>query len=608
MTNRNNPIRKSMLFPVLPYLTLALAAMSASSCQSEKAVVYKDAHASVEARVEDLLSRMTLEEKIGQMAQVSNNSLDSVSDLSKYSIGSILAIPLSRQERNDPLMWTDLYDSLQREALKNRLGIPLIAGIDAVHGHNNVKGAVIFPHNIGMGCVSDTSLIRKAAEITALEVAATGFDWTFAPCVAVSRNERWGRTYESFSENTERVAQLGVKAIEGFQQGDLSSPVSVMACAKHYLGDGGTRDGKDRGDMVISEDSMRMIHLPPYKAAVDAGVGSVMISFSKWNGIKVLQQKYMITHILKQELGFGGIVITDYGDIKNISKENYEYSAEAAINAGVDMSMMAEWYKKFLETMPRLVAQGRIPESRIDDAVRRILKKKFELGLFESPFADRALLDKVGAPDHRALARQCVRESIVILKNENNVLPLSSDMTALYLGGRRADDLGAQCGGWSIRWAGGRGQITEGTTVKQALEKDFPTIKLLEDGKGGKIGLVVIGERPYAEIQGDREDLHLDPEDIAAVKAMKKKGIPVVVVLFSGRPMILEDILEEADAIVAAWLPGTEGQGITDVLFGKAPPKGKLGFSWPRTMEQIPVNQGDAGYDPLFPVGHGLTY
>ncbi|MBR06835.1 MAG: beta-glucosidase [Rickettsiales bacterium] len=572
---------------------------------NEKQPIYLNPDTQVSERVEDLLARMTLAEKIGQMVQVNYTSIDSVHELATMNIGSFLAIPGNLKQSNSPEIYADLYDSLQKVALDNRLGIPILGGIDAVHGHNNVKGTVIFPHNIGLGSIQDKRLIEDATKITAIETAATGFDWTFAPCIAVSQNERWGRTYESFSEKTELVSELGVLAIKGFQQEDLALPTSILACAKHYLGDGGTVDGKDRGDVKIDEDSLRSVHLPPYKAAVDAGVSSVMVSFSKWNGIKSIQQKYLLTNILKDELGFDGIVITDYGDVKNISRDNYDYSVEASINAGVDMAMMPQRYELFINTLIKLVKQNRVSEERIDDAVRRVLTKKFELGLFENPYAKRELLPSVGTPEHRAIARNCVSQSLVLLKNENNILPLSTDIESISLGGRRANDLGGQCGGWSIQWAGGKGQITEGTTVLQALEKDFPDVQVIENGE---VGLVVIGEKPYAEIQGDRDDLHLDEEDVKAVKDMKAKGIPVVVILFSGRPMILDDILYDADAIVAAWLPGTEGQGITDVLFGKVKPTGKLSFSWPTSMDQIPINLGDTPYEPLYPFGYGLTY
>lgn len=574
--------------------------------------VYLDPNATISERVENLLSQMTLDEKIGQMTQADRTALNSVNDIAAYYLGSILSGGGAAPSDNTPTGWADMYDNYQQSALSTRLGIPLIYGVDAVHGHNNLKNAVIFPHNIGMGCTRNPELIEEASRITALEVAATGIDWNFGPCIAVPRDERWGRTYEGYGETAELAQMFGAAAVKGFQGDTLSQSASILGCAKHYIGDGATDGGVDRGDAVISEEELRAIHLPGYISAIEQGVGSVMASYSSWNGDKLHGHKYLITDVLKGELGFDGFVVSDWQAIDQLEGD-YASDIEKSINAGIDMVMVPYDYTNFINTLKTVVQNGLITEERIDDAVRRILTQKFKLGLFENPLSDRNLISSVGTEEHREVARQCVRESLVLLKKKDGVLPIPKSDVNIFLAGSHANNIGNQCGGWTISWQGSSGNITRGTTVMFALIEALQSgqVYYSEDGDFENLeadySVVVIGETPYAEGAGDRTDLTLSMSDIKLVKKMKALGKPVVVILMSGRPMIVEPILHYADAIFAAWLPGTEGSGITDVLLGDYQPKGLLSHSWPRSMDQIPVNIGDEDYDPLYEYGFGIT-
>jgi beta-glucosidase len=573
---------------------------------------------------------MTLEEKLGQMTQPEQDALKDLQDINKYFVGSLLSGGSSDPKAGNSLQaWTDLYDHYQSQALKTRLAIPLLYGIDAVHGHNNVLGAVLFPHNIGLGCTRNPQLIESAARITAEEVRATGINWTFAPCVTVPRDERWGRTYEGFGESPELARTLGEAAVKGFQRNDLSNPLSVLACAKHYVGDGGTVMGTggfetpnkkhllDQGDTRLSEKELREIHMQGYVTTIRAGVGSIMPSYSSWNGKKVSGSKRLLTEILKGELGFEGFLISDYNAIDQITGD-YKQAIEQSINAGMDMVMVPTKYREFYTLLMELVKEGRVPMSRIDDAVKRILRVKFAMGLMDqgrSPLADRSLHRSFGSAEHRRVARECVRQSLVLLRNERRTLPLRKSAARIHVGGKNADDIGNQCGGWTIDWQGKSGAVTTGgTTILKAIQDTVSKgtkVSFSKDGSGAggaDVGIVVVGETPYAEGVGDREDLSLAEEDLAAINNMKQSGIPVVVVLISGRPMMIEPVLDKCDAFIAAWLPGTEGQGVADVLFGDYKPTGKLSVSWPRSMQQIPINVGDSNYDPLFKYGFGLTY
>ncbi|MEY3896258.1 MAG: hypothetical protein RLZZ214_1778 [Verrucomicrobiota bacterium] len=599
-----------------------------------------------DAEIKILVGSMTLAEKAGQMTQPNIGAVKDLADIGKHFIGSVLSGGSSDPKTGNGLKdWTTLYHDCQAQALKTRLGIPLIYGVDAVHGHNNVLGAVVFPHNIGLGCTRSPELVEEISRITAREVRATGIQWSFAPCVAVPRDIRWGRTYEGFSEDPALVASLGVASVRGLQGGDLADPAALLGCAKHFIGDGGTAfmgvPGKallDQGDARIDEAAMRAIHLAGYPAAIDAGVGTVMPSYSSWNGVKCSGSKQLLTDILKKELGFEGFVISDYNAIDQlvpparndsvlvsnnasgqVKTANYKKCIELSINAGMDMVMLTDRYKEFITLLQELVHEGKIPTARVDDAVTRILRVKFAQGLMKKDAvltADPALQADFGSAGHRAVARDAVRQSVVLLKNERAVLPLSRKAKRIHLAGRGADNIGMQCGGWTIDWQGKHGEVTPGgTTLLTALRaaagqgtavtssKDHPEIQ------GADVAIVVIGEDPYAESKGDRADLSLSPQDSAAVAEAKAAGVPVVVVVLSGRPLVLGCVATEADAILAAWLPGTEGAGVADVLFGDFKPTGKLSFTWPRSMDQVPLGHGQAAIvDPLFPFGFGLGY
>jgi beta-glucosidase len=573
---------------------------------------YLDPQAPVQVRVDDLLSRMTLAEKIGQMTQADRGGLAHESDIATFYLGSVLSGGGSAPQENSPSGWADLCDRFQSVALSTRLAIPLLYGIDAVHGHNNVKGAVIFPHNIGLGATRNPELVQKAAEITRLEVAATGINWTFAPCVAVPQDERWGRTYEAFAEKPELVAQLADAVVRGLQTDSLGQANSILACAKHYLADGGTSGGDDQGNALLDETELRRLHLPGYIAAIKAGVGSIMPSFSSWNGAKMHGNYYLLTSVLKTELGFQGFLISDWEAIKQLPGDNYRTKVKTAINAGVDMAMEPSEFRTFISALTGLVQSGDVAMSRIDDAVRRILYIKLEMGLFERHAADRALTSQVGNEAHREIARACVRQSLVVLFKKDGVLPLSHNAKRIHVTGNGADDLGVQCGGWTISWQGASGAITNGTTILQALRAEAPQVQFTysPDGSGAAgadLAVVILAETPYAEGEGDREDLHFTAEVVAPLRNLKKAGLKTVVVLLSGRPMIIDSILPYSDALIAAWLPGTEGRGISDVLFGRHQPSGKLPHSWPRAMADIPINDGQTPYAPLYPYGYGLT-
>jgi beta-glucosidase len=582
-----------------------------------------------DGQVKALLSQMTLDEKVGQMCQPDQSSLKDPTDIEKFFLGSLLSGGGSGPKNKDDytlLGWTDMVDGYQKHALNTRLAIPLLYGVDAVHGHNNIPGAVVFPHNIGLGCANDPKLVEKIERVTAEEVRATGINWAFSPCVTVPQDERWGRTYEGYSESPNVVRLLGGAAVRGFQGARLNDPLSVVACAKHFIGDGGTTPGSgkglngkgwDQGDTRCDEATLRRIHLPGYLAALRQGVATIMPSYSSWNGAKCSGQKHLLTDLLKNELGFEGFLISDYNAIDQLTPD-YKKCIELSINAGMDMVMLTDHYSQYCQQLKELVGEGKVPMSRIDDAVTRILRVKFAAGLMDksrSPLADRGLHQSFGSSEHRAVARQAVRESLVLLKNDRKTLPLSTSAARIHVAGPGADDLGMQCGGWTISWQGSLGNhIPGGTTILDGIKRAVsPNTKVTFslDGTGAEgadAGVVVIGEKPYAEFNGDSAELTLPPEDVEVVANLKKAGIPVVVILLTGRPVILGELLSKADALVAAWYPGSEGQGVADVLFGDSKPKGKLSFSWPRSTAQLPTHVGDPKYDPLFKFGFGLTY
>ena len=581
---------------------------------------------SIDGEVSKLVSSMTLEEKIGQMTQVDYRYLADKSDIKKYFLGSILSGGGSTPPTNQPSSWVELYNGFQQEALKTRLKIPLIYGIDAVHGHNNVLGATMFPHNIGLGCMDDKALVQEIAAATAAEVKATGLDWTFAPCVAVAQDERWGRTYESYSEDSDIVTELGVASTIGYQGRTLNKN-SVLACAKHFVGDGNTVFGTgtnwykiDRGDVVLDEEELRNKYIKPFEESIKMGVGSIMVSYNSWKGQKLHGHKYLINDVLRNELKFEGIVISDWAGINEIDKD-YKTCIIQSINAGIDMNMVPgslnpddNSYDDFIRLAIEAVKEGSIPMERIDDAVSRILKIKKKIGLFDNPIKSPKNTNVVGSKKHRDLARKSVRKSLVLLKNKGGILPLDKNNSKITLVGEHADNIGYQSGGWTIHWQGGSGDITPGTTILDAFKSavsDSNSIHYSKDGSDlsrSDVVVVVIGEKPYSEGVGDRDSLHLSDEDLKLLKKVKNSNLPHVVILISGRPMIINEVIVDSDAFIAAWLPGTEGLGISDVMFGDFDFTGTLSMTWPKSMKQIPINYGDTNYDPLFQFGFGLSY
>jgi beta-glucosidase len=575
--------------------------------------------------IQPIVARMTLDEKVGQMTQPDQDFVKDLNDIEKLYIGSILSGGDSDpKEGNSREAWAAMYDRCQQAALRTRLRIPLLYGVDAVHGHNNVLGAVVFPQNIALGCTRNPDLVEQVGRITALEVRATGINWTFAPCVTVPQDIRWGRTYEGFSEDPQLAGELGAAAVRGLQTADLKNPEAIAACVKHYLGDGGTvfgtsqdKQGLDQGDMRVDEPTLRKVHLAPYLPAIRAGGVTIMPSYSSWNGLKMSANKYLLTDVLKGELGFEGFLISDYNAIDQVAKD-YKDAVRISINAGMDMVMVPSNYKAFITNLKTLFNEGAVPMSRIDDAVTRILRVKAAMGLLDpqwQPAVDPQLVDKFGSAEHRAVAREAVRQSVVLLKNAGPVLPLSKAAKRIHVAGRGADDLGMQCGGWTIKWQGQTGNVTTGgTTILQALKQAVrpqTTIDVSSDGQGANgadVAVVVVGEDPYAEFKGDRADLRLSEQDLTTIRNVKSAGVPMVVVLLAGRPMMLDGVLDQADAVLAAWLPGTEGAGVTDVLFGDYQPTGKLSFTWPASMDQLPTNINQLHGKPLFEYGFGLTW
>jgi beta-glucosidase len=584
-----------------------------------------------EKEIDALIAKMTLDEKVGQMTQPDQMFLASPGDVATYHLGSLLSGGDSDPKRSNSFAdWRSMIDGYHAETAKSRLQIPLLYGVDAVHGHNNVVGAVVFPQEIGLGATRNAARVEEISRITAKEVRATGANWTFAPCVTVPRDERWGRAYEGFAEEPSLVRELGAAAVRGLQGKSLAAPLSVAACAKHYVGDGGTAWGSgrkdstgagrlDQGDVKSDEATLRKIHLAPYVDAIAAGVATIMPSYSSWNGEKCSGSKRLLTEILKQELGFQGFLISDYAAIDQLPGD-YRSDVKQSIGAGMDMVMVPEKYQEFIKTLKSLVEAGEVDKARIDDAVRRILRVKFAMGLKPGAKAasDPALEASFGSDAHRTVARRAVRESLVLLKNEKRALPLKKGAKRIHVAGRGADDMPMQAGGWTVYWQGLRAPNKPeakipGTTILAAIRAAAPgaDVTYSKDGSGAEGAdavVVVVGEEPYSEFEGDRPELSLLQADKDAIAAARKAGVPVVVVLLSGRPIVVTEQLAQADAFVAAWLPGTEGAGVADVLFGDHKPTGKLPMSWPRTNAQIPINVGDPGYDPLFAYGFGLTY
>ncbi|TXS53744.1 glycosyl hydrolase [Streptomyces sp. uw30] len=591
---------------------------------------YLNSELPVQRRVADLLSRMSLAEKAGQMTQAERGALTNAGDVAAYDLGSILSGGGSTPTPNTPAAWAKMIDGFQLRAQATRLQIPLIYGVDAVHGHNNLVGATIMPHNVGLGATRDPDLAYRAGAVTAAETRATGIPWDFAPCLCVTRDDRWGRAYESFGEDPALVESMEtiIQGLQGAANGkDLKDDDKVLATAKHFVGDGGTGYGSstngtytiDQGVTKVTRQELEAVHLAPYETAVDRGVGTVMPSYSSLDllgdgqgPVKMHARADMINGVLKDRMGFDGFVISDWNGIDQIPGD-YASDIRTSVNAGLDMIMAPYAFRDFHTTLVKEVQAGRISEQRIDDAVSRILTQKFRLGLFEKPYADTSGASRIGSAGHRAVAREAVAESQVLLKNAGGVLPLKKSQK-VYVAGSNADDIGNQSGGWTITWQGSSGDITPGTTILEAIGKNSTALTYSKDASepltGHDVGVVVVGETPYAEGVGDvgnGHDLRLSAADQAAVDKVCG-AMKCAVLTVSGRPQLIDDEkLSGIDALVASWLPGTEGDGVADVLYGKRPFTGQLPVSWPRSEAQLPINVGDASYDPRFPYGWGLT-
>jgi len=582
--------------------------------------------ASCTDKVNALVAKLTPAQMFGQMTQVYHYGL-TTSEANQQFLGSVLSGGSSDPSGGNKVSdWIALTTSFINVAKGFNPHIGLLYGIDAIHGNNNVQDAVIFPHNIGLGASRDAALVEQIGHITALEMLGVGMNWAFAPTVAAARDERWGRTYESFGESPDLAGQMGAAAVRGLQNGKLSSQQSVLAAAKHYAGDGTTDGGKNMGDVTIDETTFRTLAIEPYRPAINAGVASVMVSYSSYQGEKMTGSKKWITDVLKGELGFQGIVVSDWDAVSQLPGA-WNDQVKTAINAGLDMVMLshtsgAKTAADLANAMNTLVNTAGISADRIRDAVRRILGVKCEMGLLDGDLTiDSSLTSAIGSSDHRAVARQAVRESQVLLKNDG-LLPLSKTAKKIHITGSGADSLAKQCGGWTIGWqglgtAGAATSTTTGTTVLGAIKNRFgssATVTSSTDGSGAAgadFAIVVVGEAPYAEGSGDSTNPTLPSADFSAISKVKAANVPFVVVLFSGRPLILTSggtsVVDQANALVAAWLPGTEGDGIIDVLFGDYKPTGKLSFTWPASTSQIPIHDGDSA-TPLFPLGFGLTY
>ena len=577
---------------------------------------YNDPSLSVDEKVSYLIEIMTLEEKIGQMVQP-DRSTATPNDVKKYYIGSVFSGGGNAPSPNIQESWLKMCENYQETAMSTRLGIPIIYGVDAVHGHNTLPDAVIFPHNIGLGAAANPELMAEIGRVTASEMIATGVNWNFAPCVAVVRDQRWGRTYESFGENPELVNMLSIPYIKAMQD-----EYKVAATTKHYVADGaakwGTGEGDrliDQGDAQISEEELRKIHLPVYEEAVKAGVKTVMASFSSWNGVKMHENQYLIQDILKGELGFEGFVISDYEAVHQLSGKNLYSQLVASVNAGVDMFMEPMHWRECITNIKKAVEKGDITEERINDAVSRILKVKFEMDLFNNPVGSRQLAaDTLGNKENREISRKAVRESLVLLKNERSVLPLIKN-AKIFVSGPAADNVGIQCGGWTKTWQGGRDNSSKwvkGSTIldgfKKIAEENGGTIYTdPDDIYKADVAVVVIGEKPYAEFEGDEEKLDLYSSmalegNKEALEHVKKVRIPVVVILVSGRARIVTEEIDGWNAFVAAWLPGSEGDAVAEVLYGDYEFKGKLPITWPSDEENL--KPGDRSC--LFPYGFGF--
>jgi beta-glucosidase len=604
---------------------------------------YLNAKLSVAARVRDLMGRMTLQEKIGQMTQAERAAVtDDPSLVASDLLGSLLSGGGSTPTPNTPEAWADMVDTFQASALTTRLQIPILYGVDTVHGHGNLVGATVFPHNVGLGSTRDPALVENVEHVAATETRATGPQWAFAPCLCVARDTRWGRSYESFGEDPSLVEAMetSIDGFQGPQASGLARPDRVLASAKHFAGDGlttyGTGSGTytiDQGVDQVSRADWNRLALAPYVPAVQQHkVGTIMPSYSSvdftddglGNPLKMHADEDLITNVLKGQLGFDdGFVISDYNAIDQLPGDTFAEHVRIGVNAGTDMFMQPNNFADFESTLLGEVNAGRVTQARIDDAVSRILTKKFQMGLFERPFTPRQNLGQVGSAQHRAVARQAVAESQVLLKNSGNVLPLKKNQK-VYVAGRNADDIGNQAGGWTVQWQGVSGDgVIPGTTVLDGIRQADSNVTFSADGSaptaGADVGVVVVGETPYSEGFGDvgapscnfctpqqlePKSMTLDAADAATVDKVCAAISKCVVLVVSGRPQVFDS--SSVDALVASWLPGSEGAGVADVLFGAKPFTGRLSQTWPANADQEPINVGDANYAPAYPYGWGL--
>lgn len=583
-----------------------------------------------------LLDSMTLAEKAAQTAQVELGSI-TPDGVAEWSVGSVLSGGGGNPGDGTAQAWLDSVTAFVDGSRRSRTGIPILYGTDAVHGHNNVLGATIFPHHIGLGATDDPSLVRAIARAAALETAATGARWSFAPCLAVPRDIRWGRTYEGFGADTSLVARMGRAAIEGWHGDDIAAG-GVLACAKHFVGEGamvwrsagghrhpwiqwwdgwGTGWQIDQGDVELDEETLRREHLAPFVEAVDAGVLTVMAGYNSWHGLRCHANHYLLTDVLKGELGFEGFVVSDWMAVDQLDAD-YPTAVELAINAGVDMVMLPFDHRRYISLVVDLVQDGRITIERLDDAVGRILRVKGRLGLLDhlrsdgppKPSAPTVPLDVVGCPAHRELARRAVNASAVVLV-DSGVLPIAPDHDVLTAGDA-IDDIGLACGGWTISWAGSAGAITSGSTILDGLRRLLGADRVHHDpaanfdGRRGTYGVVTVHEPPYVEGNGDRERLDLPDDQLGVVRRVRAAVDHLVVVVVSGRPLLIEPVLAIADAVVACWLPGTEADGVAEILTGAAPVSGRLPVAWPRTPAQVTGAPDDAASPSAWPIGHGL--
>jgi len=607
--------------------------------------LYRDATQPVEARVDDLLDRMTLQEKVGQMTQINLGRLMGVMEwdvgplnedllqqfLVEIGVGSVLSGGGFAPVPNTPSSWAQTTNALQRTAVENtRLGIPLLYGIDAVHGHNNVLGATLFPHNLGLAASWDPTLARRIARSTARAMRATGVHWNFAPVADAGVDPRWGRFYETFGEDPHLASQFVRAAVDGYQQGNLSGEASVAATIKHFVGYGAGAGGQDRAPAVLSSRTLREVHLPPARAGLEAGAATVMANSGAVNGVPVHASNDLLTDLLRSELGFGGVVVSDWEDILKLQTvhkvaKDFKEAVAMSINAGVDMYMVPNDAETFTAILLELVGEGTVPKARIDEAVRRILTLKFKLGLFEDSYVDPEEAERLVAGVDTDLAREAAVATMTLLENDG-VLPLTQEGLSLLVTGPNADNLANQMGGWTVGWQG----VPEGSPpppgvtflegLREALREEgtvthFPGIgeEVAEAALCADIAVVIVGETPYAEGEGDRDDLELPQDQIELIRQVAATETPTVVVMVAGRPLTMpKDLMDAVDALVMAYLPGSQGgPALADVLFGEVNLSGGLPFSWPRRVGQLPSTYSHLPgrtYDPLFPFGHGLSY